>query len=95
MPKGKPIEAEQIRTSRIYPRESQRDILWATPLCYVRRPGVTPQAAAAALTRFGPAGEAPLARTFAIFVLAMTPLALLLSASIYLQGWLQFQWILR
>jgi hypothetical protein len=72
-----------------------RDILWAAPLYYVRRPGVTPEAAAAAVTRFGPAGEAPLARTFAIFVLAMTPLVLLLSASIFLQGWLQFQWILR
>jgi hypothetical protein len=72
-----------------------RDILWAAPLYYVRRPGVTPEAAAAALTRFGLAGGAPLARTFAITVLAMTPLVLLQSASIYLQGWLRFQWILR
>src|SRR5262249_33653083 len=63
--------------------------LWATPLSYVRRPGVTPEAAAVALRRFAPVREVPLARVLALAVLATTPLVLLLSASIILQGWVQ------
>jgi hypothetical protein len=75
-----------------------RSWLTATPLYYVRQPGVTPEAAAAALARFSsarhvPSVPVPWARTFFIGVLAMTPYMVLASASFALSGWLQLQWI--
>lgn len=70
-----------------------QNIWWAAALYYVRRPGVTPEAASTALARFGPAGEVPLARTLALCVFAVTPIVLLLAAGIFLQGWLALYWI--
>jgi hypothetical protein len=72
-----------------------RSWLNGTPLYYVRQPGVTPEAAAAALARFSSARRVPVpwARTFFIVVLASTPYVLLASVSFALSGWLQLQWI--
>jgi hypothetical protein len=70
-----------------------RDIWWARPLYYIRRPGVTPEAAAATLARFGPSGAMPIARVIAVAVLAITPMALLVGAAIFLSWWVQTQWI--
>jgi hypothetical protein len=67
--------------------------LWTAPFYYVRRPGVTPEAVAEALARIVPHGRVPLAQTILVFVLALTPLVLLLSGSIFLGAWLQLQWI--
>ncbi len=64
-----------------------------SPFYYVRRPGVSPEAAAEALARFGPGGRAPLARALLVWVLALTPLVLLGSGSMFLRAWLQLQWI--
>ncbi|HEX6542386.1 MAG TPA: hypothetical protein VF040_11575 [Ktedonobacterales bacterium] len=65
----------------------------AAPLYYVRPPEAPPEAAAAALARFSSTRLVPLARMCCIFVLAMTPYVLLVSASFVLSGWLQLQWI--
>lgn len=78
-------------TSRVWLR--YRSWLDAARLYYVRQPGVTPEAAAGALARFSSARPVPWARTFFISVLALTPYALLASASFALNGWLQLQWI--
>lgn len=64
-----------------------------TSLYYVRRPGVTADAAHRALARFTPGAAAPLARIIATSALALIPVALLLSAAIFLDAWLQTQWI--
>ena len=70
-----------------------RDIWMAIPLYYIRRPGVTHEAATATLARFGPSGAPPTARAIAVAVLAITPMALLLGAAIFLSMWLPTQWI--
>lgn len=62
-------------------------------LCYIRQPGVTPEAAAVALARLAPAKRMPLARQFAIGMLAGFPLILVLIAGGFLQFWLQTQWL--
>jgi hypothetical protein len=62
-------------------------------LCYIRQPGVTPEAAAVALGRFAPAEAMPLARAFAIVVLGALPLILVIFAGGFLQFWLQTQWL--
>lgn len=62
-------------------------------LCYIRQPGVTPEAAAVALARFAPAEAVPLVRAFAFVVLGGLPLLLVLFASGFLQFWLQTQWL--
>lgn len=62
-------------------------------LCYIRQPGVTPEAAAVALARFAPAEAMPLARTFAFVVLGALPLILVVFAGGFLQFWLQTQWL--
>lgn len=62
-------------------------------LCYIRQPGVTPEAAAVALGRFAPAEAVPLARAFAIVVLGALPLFLVVFAGGFLQFWLQTQWL--
>ena len=62
-------------------------------LCYIRQPGVTPEAAAVALGRFAPAEAMPLARAFAFVVLGALPLILVLFAVGFLQFWLQTQWL--
>jgi hypothetical protein len=68
-------------------------------LCYIRQPGVTPEAAAVALARFArvarvaPAEAMPLVRVFVIAVLGALPLFLLLIASFFLQFWLATQWL--
>jgi hypothetical protein len=62
-------------------------------LCYIRQPGVTPEAAAVALGRFAPAEAVPLARAFAFVVLGGLPLMLVVFAGGFLQFWLQTQWL--
>ena len=62
-------------------------------LCYIRQPGVAPEAAAVALGRFAPAEAMPLTRAFAIVVLGALPLILVLFAGGFLQFWLQTQWL--
>jgi hypothetical protein len=62
-------------------------------LCYIRQPGVTPEAAAVALARFAPAERMPLARALAFFVLGALPLLLVVFAGGFLQFWLQTQWL--
>ncbi len=62
-------------------------------LCYIRQPGVTPEAAAVALGRFAPAEAMPLARAFAMVVLRGLPLMLVIFAGGFLQFWLQTQWL--
>lgn len=62
-------------------------------LGYIRQPGVTPGAAAAARARFAPAEAIPLAHVFSIAVLGGLPLFLLIMAGAILQFWLQTQWL--
>jgi hypothetical protein len=70
-----------------------RDWFQTQGLCYIRQPGVTPEAAAAALARFVPAAAMPRARVFAVVVLAAIPFLLLLVASFFLQFWLATRWL--
>lgn len=73
-----------------------RNWFQAQALCYLGRPGVTPEAAAVALAhvaRSAPAEALPLARVFAMLVLGALPLFLLLIASSFLQFWLATQWL--
>ncbi|HEX9057093.1 MAG TPA: hypothetical protein VF818_06120 [Ktedonobacterales bacterium] len=89
--------ASYLRLRRVE-RESgvwlrSRDIWMAIPLYYIRRPGVTHDAATTTLARFGPSGAPPTARAIAVAVLAITPMALLLGAAIFLSMWLPTQWI--
>lgn len=62
-------------------------------LCYIRQPGVTPEAAAVSLARFAPAARMPLARAFAFVVLGALPLLLVVFTGGFLQFWLQTQWL--
>jgi hypothetical protein len=62
-------------------------------LCYVRAPGVTHETAAAALARFTPRQEVPVARLFAVGALAFVPALLMAGAAFFLSTWLQLQWI--
>jgi hypothetical protein len=78
-------------TSHVWLR--YRDWFSMAPPYYVRQPGVTPEAAAAALARFSSAQAAPLARLVGIAGLVMTPYVVLASASWVLGAWLQLQWI--
>ncbi len=61
-----------------------------TALFYIRRPGVTPEAARA---RFAPTEAMPMARAYAISVLAAIPFFLILIIGFFLQFWLPTQWI--
>jgi hypothetical protein len=70
-----------------------RDWFNTRGLCYIRQPGVTPEAAASALARFTPAEAMPLARVLATSVFAALPLFLLLIVGFFLQFWLPTQWI--
>jgi hypothetical protein len=78
-------------TNRVWYRN--RDWSWPSPLCYVRQPGVMPEAVATALAPFSSALAVPFARPFFIGVLAITAYVLLVSASFVLSAWLQLQWI--
>ena len=62
-------------------------------LCYIRQPGVTPEAATVALARFAPAERLPLARAVAFLVLGAVPLLLVVFTGGFLQFWLQTQWL--
>ncbi len=64
-----------------------------TAFFYIRRPGVTPEAAAAARARFVPTEATPMVRVYAISVLAVMPFVLLLIVGFFLQFWLPTQWI--
>jgi hypothetical protein len=72
-----------------------RDWFAALALFYIRKPGVTHEAAQAALARFAPAEAMPLARVYAISVLAAIPLLLMFIVGLFLQFWLPAQWIPR
>jgi hypothetical protein len=68
-------------------------LLLTAPLYYLRRSGVTSEAAAEALADFVPGGGAPLAQVILVTVLTITPLVLLMSGSLFLDAWLRLQWI--
>jgi hypothetical protein len=70
-----------------------RTSFWAAPYYYIRAPGVTPEAATDAVARSVPGGRAPLTRAILVSVLALTPLVLLVSGSMFLGAWLRLQWI--
>jgi hypothetical protein len=70
-----------------------RDWFNTRGLCYIRQPGVTPEAAKAALARIAPAEAMPLARVVATSMLAALPLFLLAIACFFLQFWLPTQWL--
>lgn len=70
-----------------------RDIVESSVGAYVRRPGVTPEAAAAALQRYIPDARRPMARLALVVVLALTPAFLLLIGGELLSTWLSTQWI--
>jgi hypothetical protein len=78
-------------TSHVWLR--YRDWFSMAPPYYVRQPGMTPEAAAAALARFSSAQTVPLARLVVIGALVITPYVLLASTSFVLSAWLQLQWI--
>lgn len=70
-----------------------RDILGSSVGTYIRRPGVTPEAAAVALQRYTRDPRRPLARFVLIVALALLPAFLLLAGSLLLATWLSTQWI--
>ena len=78
-------------TSRVWLRS--RDWTGSTPLCYVRQPGVTPEAAMAALARFSSARAVPVARQVFVGVLVAVPYVVLAGASLVLGTWLQLHWL--
>ncbi|HEX8035385.1 MAG TPA: hypothetical protein VF510_16130 [Ktedonobacterales bacterium] len=80
-------------TSRVWLR--YRDWTGSTPLCYVRQPGVTPEAAMAALARFSSARAVPVARQVFVGVLVAVPYVVLAGASFVLGTWLQLHWLPR
>ncbi len=61
--------------------------------CYVRRPGVTAEAASAALARYTQAVKRPVARRALVDVLFFAPFFLVLIALGVLNAWLPTQWI--
>jgi hypothetical protein len=67
----------------------------AGPICYVRRPGVTPEMATTALARLLPreSDAAPMARNCMIVLLALMPYMLAFSAGMFLTAWLRVEWI--
>jgi hypothetical protein len=78
-------------TSRVWLR--YQDWTWTTPLCYICQPGVTPEAAAAAIGRFSSSAAVPLARRFCVGVLVATPYVAVVSAFSVLSAWLQLAWM--
>jgi hypothetical protein len=61
--------------------------------CYIRRPGVTADAAAAALARYTRGMGRPVARHALVAVLSLVPLFLVVIALALLSAWLPTQWI--
>jgi hypothetical protein len=70
-----------------------RDWTSMPQLCYLRPPGVTPEAAAAALGRFSSSSAVPFARRFFIGALVGSPYVVLASASLVVSAWLRLAWI--
>jgi hypothetical protein len=62
-------------------------------LYYVRQPGVTSEAATAALARVSPAHAVPYVRYIFFFVLVWSWYAVLFAAAFLLDTWLQYQWL--
>ena len=62
-------------------------------LYYVRQPGVTPEAATAALARVSPAHAVPYVRYLFFYVLVWGWNAVLFAAAFLLDTWLQYQWL--
>jgi len=67
---------------------------WMTSrLCYVRQPGVTSEAATAALARVSSVHAVPYVRYIFFFVLVWGWYAVLFAAAFLLDTWLQYQWL--
>jgi hypothetical protein len=62
-------------------------------LCYVRKLGVTPEAATAALARVSSARAVPYARYLFFIALVFSPWMVLWVAAWLLDTWLQYQWL--
>ena len=62
-------------------------------LYYVRQPGVTSEAATAALARVSPAHAVPYVRYIFFYMLAWSWYAVLFAAAFLLDTWLQYQWL--
>jgi hypothetical protein len=62
-------------------------------LYYVRQPGVTSEAATAALARVSPAHAVPYLRYIFVFVLVWSWYAVLFAAAFLVDTWLQYQWL--
>lgn len=62
-------------------------------LYYVRQPGVTSEAATAALARVSPTHAVPYVRYIFFFVLVWSWYAVLFAAAFLLDTWLQYQWL--
>jgi hypothetical protein len=88
------LRAQQLRrveaASQVWLR--YRDWVSMAPLCYIRHPGVTPEAAAAALAPFSTSLATPVARRFCVAVLVFIPYVVVVCASLVLSAWLQLQW---
>jgi uncharacterized Tic20 family protein len=75
------------------------DVVQAPPtlkrktLCYLRQPGVTPEAAGAALTRLSTRRDLPYARQVAIHILFFVGFMLPICATYILSTWLRYQWL--
>lgn len=69
------------------------DVLSSSFGTYIRRPGVTPEAAATALQRYTRDPRRPLARSILMVTLALLPAFLMLAGSLLLATWLSTQWI--
>jgi hypothetical protein len=66
-----------------------------SPLCYLRQPGVTPEAAAVALARVSSAHATPYARQFFYGSLVVSLGMLPWCAALILFAWLPYQWLPR
>jgi hypothetical protein len=67
--------------------------LGGNKLYYVRQPGVTPEAATAALERVSSARVVPYARYIFFIALVFSPWMVLWTAAWLLDTWLQYQWL--
>jgi len=89
------VRARRLRHIEVSSRVWFRYRTWlaTTTLYYLRQPGVTSEAASAALARFSSIPTVPSARGFFLGMLAMMPYSVLMSASIALSAWLQLHWV--
>lgn len=67
--------------------------LWTTPLCYIRRPGMSAEAAVEAIGNVAGAERVPLARLVALSALAIVPMVAVYIGCVLLGGWLRLDWL--